>query len=152
VADRFWAKVRKGPSEDSCWEWTAALNQGYGTFYLAPGHTYRAHIVSWAAHNNQWPEQGMHICHTCDNRKCVNPAHLFLGTPKDNVQDMISKGRDRLRGSRHPRAKFTPQQVDEIFKALWEDGACRFQLSQKYGVTVSAIENVMYGRRHYHGV
>lgn len=83
---RFWDKVDiKEP--DDCWEWQAGFNGRYGSF-----NNGYAHRFSWELHNSKIPD-GMYICHTCDNPKCVNPNHLFAGTQKDNMQDMVKKGR-----------------------------------------------------------
>ena len=95
IGDRFWPKiVRRGP--DECWEWQAAKStRGYGKLG-APGTDAGceyAHRVSWELHNGPIPD-GMHVLHHCDNRICVNPQHLFLGTNLDNILDMRAKGRD----------------------------------------------------------
>lgn len=97
---RFWAKVEKGGADD-CWEWQAARNEdGYG---ITRGGVRRsmegAHRVAWRLTYGSIPS-GMQVLHRCDNRPCVNPAHLFLGTQQDNIADMCAKGRHVKRGQR----------------------------------------------------
>ena len=89
--DRFWSKVDvKGPND--CWEWTTTLYvDGYGQFMINKTSR-RAHRISYQLANNTIPNK-MVVMHTCDNRKCVNPSHLKLGTQKDNIHDMMNKGR-----------------------------------------------------------
>ena len=93
--DRFWKKVNKTPS---CWEWQGAKNQqGHGMFGVngksMPAHRFSALINGFDITNKL-------VCHTCDNPKCVNPDHFFLGTHQDNVDDMILKGRNKTRDKR----------------------------------------------------
>lgn len=84
----FWAKVEKTPT---CWLWKGSVSQGYGATYFR-GHLTRAHRASWIMANGEIPK-GKIACHKCDVPLCVNPDHIFIGTHKDNMQDMISKGR-----------------------------------------------------------
>jgi len=99
---RFWAKVDKLPDRiwrwrdeiitSGCWEWRGAGdNRGYGQYtYL--GSKYKAHRFSWML-KHKTIQDGLWVLHKCDNKCCVNPDHLFLGTASDNMQDCLSKGR-----------------------------------------------------------
>lgn len=85
----FWSKVQK---TDTCWLWTGVIGaHGYGVFGGKKTRG-RAHRLMWERVNGPIPD-GLNVCHRCDNPPCVNPAHLFLGTVKDNAQDMMRKGR-----------------------------------------------------------
>lgn len=93
IENRFWNLVSI-KTKDDCWEWEASFDgKGYGQFNI-DGRTYRSHRVAWELLNGKIPN-GLELCHHCDNPKCVNPNHLFLGTHKDNMHDMKLKGRNK---------------------------------------------------------
>src|SRR3990167_1168047 len=115
--ERFWRRVfRRG--SDECWEWQSYINDsGYGVLRTKKNVMLRAHRVAFELTFGAIPE-GHFICHRCDNRKCCNPSHLFVGTPDANVQDMISKGRQSRengsQGEANGGAKLTDSQVQAI--------------------------------------
>lgn len=92
---RLWATVQKG-GQDDCWLWIGGVDRTkYGRIYV-DGKVTGAHRAAWAVTFGPIPD-GMHVLHKCDNSRCVNPRHLFLGTHRDNMRDMIAKGRAGLR-------------------------------------------------------
>jgi HNH endonuclease len=108
LPSRFWDKVAiRSPSD--CWEWRGGLKGiGYGVFGLE-GKSYAAHRLAWMEVHGPIAE-GLFVCHSCDNPKCCNPEHLFLGTPRDNVVDAMAKKR-HSHGEKHGHAKITEATV-----------------------------------------
>lgn len=136
--ERAWSRIdRRGPSE--CWEWQGAVNAaGYGIFN-APG-CHLAHRYVLLRHLGL-TQSDLHALHSCDNRRCCNPAHLRLGTNLENVQDRVERGRKS--GPRPGRAhsKLTVEQVLEIRTALREGEMCT-NLARKYGLWPTAISAI----------
>lgn len=92
LRERFRDKWLPHP-KTGCWTWIASTVSGYGSIGVE-GKTEKAHRVSWRLHEGKIPD-GIKVLHSCDNTRCVNPDHLFLGTQKENIYDMMAKGRDR---------------------------------------------------------
>ena len=137
-------KVRVG---DECWEWTGATNEGYGQISVN-NRPCRVHRLM-AEHVFGPIPKGMLVCHSCDNRLCVNPAHLWLGTKSQNFKDMWAKGRGnpgRPRGSLIWTAKLTPADVIAIRGDKRPSGT----VGRDYGVSGSAIRSIRLGKSWRH--
>lgn len=113
----------------------------------AVGELY-AHRVSYRAFKGNIPT-GMKVCHACDNRRCVNPEHLFLGTTLDNSHDARSKGRHQ-HGEKSVRAKLTEADVVEILRLYKMEGWTAKALAARFGVTDSTVQHIYYGTRWAH--
>lgn len=152
---RFWAKVDKsaghGPNGD-CWQWTAAFTtDGYGQFSMRH-MLYLAHRVAYTLDNGPLPP-GMCVCHfVCDNPRCVNAAHLGLGSRAVNNADMTAKGRSvhetraGLRGESSTSHKLTEELVREIRRAYRNGGTTLGALADQHGVSKGCIYKVIHRR------
>ena len=144
--DRFSRMVKVEGASDGCWTWTGALGRnGYGTFVRAngrktPAHRFVCEQVYGAAGSD------MDACHTCDNRKCVNPLHLFWGTRADNMRDCAKKGRNFApKGEASPSAKLTFAQVCEM-RAIWRRGGItKTALGRRFGISSMHVLKIVRG-------
>ena len=161
LAERFWEKVARS---DACWEWQGHRDaKGYGMIGLPRSRRVdRAHRVAWTLVNGPIPRR-MCILHHCDNRACVRPDHLFLGTQADNVADMISKGRGRsMAGDAHParrpgarigerngRARLTADDVRRI-RMMRSEGLEYRVIAAHFGVALPTIQHIVSGKNWSH--
>lgn len=161
---KLFAKTTRPSGDAGCWLWRGGVDpDGYGYTGGALGER-RAHRAAWVATNGPIPA-GMFVCHRCDVPACINPAHLFLGTPADNMKDRHSKGRYArgadhharrrpetvCRGENHPHAKLTAAQVADIRATYAPKYGALTAMAKRYGVTPGAIWRVVHNLNHAEG-
>jgi hypothetical protein len=146
---RFWSKVDKS---GDCWLWTAALHDdGYGMFRTKSyGSMVGAHRHAWELTHGPIPE-GMCLCHHCDTPACVNPAHLFLGTHAENMEDMASKGRAKNQaGKLNGNVKLNEVDVLAIRARYAAGGIILKELGAEYGVSTNAVWRIVHRKSWRH--
>ena len=134
-----------------CWVWKGTVNeQGYGRLNVNYKMVF-THKIAYELQYGEIPE-GLLVCHTCDNPPCCNPDHLFLGTPQENVDDMMRKGRNvgsRLKGEKVGTHKLTDEQVSEIrrrFSYRGKNGDSGLALAAEFGVRESQISMIVHNK------
>lgn len=137
---RFFENVRVAKN---CWIWKGATSKGYAILGIG-GRMEKASRVSWFIHFGAIPEAQL-ICHRCDNPKCVNPFHLFLGTHKDNTQDAITKQR-MLVGEKNGQHKLTSKDV----RYIRSSDKSATQLAKRFGVHIPCITRIIKRQRWKH--
>jgi len=142
MAERLWERVALSPS--GCWEWQGKADRhGYGRLRRERttgrrGQLILAHRASWELHRGPIPP-GLEVCHQCDNPRCVNPAHLFVGSHRDNMADMRVKGRGYL------YRKLTPEAVSAIREALASGERRAVDLAREHRVHPTTISQIKRG-------
>ena len=144
---RFWDKVDKS---GDCWEWQGATASGYGRIYFN-GKYDGAHRVSLLLSGVDIPS-GMCVLHTCDNKLCVNPDHLRIGSQSDNIKDMYEKGRQSFEnkavGERHGRSKLTEDSVRHIRRL---DGFLhRDSIAKIFNISTPTVSEIINRRKWRH--
>jgi len=152
----LWKFVTPG-AVDECWLWRGTrYPSGYGQALIRMKRI-GAHRLSWQLHFGPIPD-GMFVCHHCDTPACVNPAHLFLGTPKDNTQDMIAKDRNRVtreaprntrRGERSNLAKANESQV-RIIRVRFAAGETISAIARDIGLNRSTVKHIAHRKTWKH--
>jgi len=151
LEERFWRFVDK-KEESKCWEWLGQrLSNGYGRISLGAKSlgSEGAHRVSWKLFNKADIPEGMFVMHKCDNPSCVNPHHLSIGTPKENTQDMIAKGRKRTvspKGEGNGKSLLNEEQVRLIRSSTLSHAA----IARELGVSPNCVRGVRIGRTWTH--
>lgn len=144
--NRFWSYVERPDDPDVCWLWTGYISEnGYGIFGFN-GRQYKAHRVSYVIEHGRIDNDRL-VLHRCDVRACVNPAHLFLGTPKDNSQDAVKKGRNtKLYGEQNGKTKLTRVAVLAI-RRICKRGVYQKTVAKQFGVSEATVSYVVNGGR-----
>lgn len=141
------AAETKGLDPDDCWEWQGAISSnGYGRFCVKNKHRL-AHRVSYEMFIGPIPE-GLNVCHACDNRKCVNPHHLWAGTQSENLSDAVAKGRmfrPNTNGERNGNRKLCTADVVAI-REMVAAGQLKYRVAEKFGVSPSTIGEIIAGK------
>lgn len=157
MKERFWSKVNKssgsygddGTYPTECWEWIGAkMVQGYGQLRINGKHRL-AHRVAFELDGQRLSSQQC-VLHKCDNRACVNPSHLRIGTRRENVQDAYDKGRNKgAIGQTNHNSKLTPESVKSIRDAV-SSGASHQEMADRFGVSRPTISYLIQGKTWQH--
>jgi hypothetical protein len=150
--NRFWQRVDTSAGRNSCWNWTGfPRSNGYGVCRFRSAE-FKAHRVAFFLANGRI-RADLLVLHSCDNRRCCNPRHLRQGTPKQNSQDSVWRGRNtRLRGEHNGKAKLTRRQIGEIRKTLRAAARGKikiyqYQIARYYGVSEATVSYLKNGGR-----
>lgn len=141
LRERFSRRVCVGGLHE-CWQWLGATRNGYGCIKHS-GKVFSSHVVAWRLAGNVIAP-GHIVCHTCDNRLCCNPSHLYCGTPTDNILDMMDRRRVPVHcGEEIYNAKLTDDAVRKVFAIHFVRGFGAKRIAQMFGVSRKTIDSVL---------
>ncbi len=143
---RFWAKVDR-KSKDECWPWIAGKTGDYGVIRFN-NQNYVAHRISYYLSNLKDPGILL-VCHTCNNKLCMNPDHFYLGTSQENIQQAYDDDLCNRKGELHPQAKFTEEKILSIRKAV-ANGVLQTVLAKQHHTSTGTINNIVKRRAWKH--
>lgn len=138
-------------NENGCWVWLPTPSTKYPVCWL-PSVSRRLllHRVSYELYRGVTISHKKYACHSCDERRCINPTHIFAGTPKDNTRDMMEKRRNVFyKGEKHGSAKLSRKEAIEII-ARYKSGEKIYHIAKDFNVTGQAISYIAQGRRWKH--
>lgn len=147
VCEFMWNSGSHLKHPKGCWEWQGPLAHGYGILRFRGDRSERAHRASLRLLKGDDPGD-LWVCHTCDNKRCVNPKHLYIGTVQDNVRDAVKRGQTP-RGMGHHKNKLTEEQVDLIIATTKEYGSGA-KLARRFNVSGAAISAIRKGKNWKH--
>ena len=148
LAEMFWVKVDKAGA-GGCWLWTASQKEkGYGQF-LHKGKMHRAHRLAWSLSGHELPARPLELAHTCDNRLCVNPAHLFVATHQQNMTDCMVKRRHTF-GAKNCTAKLNDALVLQLRAEGLRTTEAITKRAAELGIGVSTLTHALSGRTWKH--
>ncbi len=141
LEERFWSKVNKrGFSE--CWEWDGTIGQdGYGQFWFK-GKTVHAHRVSWMIKNDSEIPDGLLALHSCDNKRCVNPYHITIGTYSENLSNTMERTPYRMGRI----SRFSDKEVQQMQK-MYNEGTPQYLIAKEFNTSQGHISNLINGKR-----
>lgn len=142
---RFWGQVDRSAGPNACWPWVGAVHRyGYGACSKTYGDT-RAHRLAWILTNGPIPD-GKVLCHSCDNKICVNPAHLHVGSQAENIADALRKGLSSTKLK--PKDVLALRRELESYKLVRKlPAGVLQQFAERYGVTKGTISLIRHGRK-----
>lgn len=148
MKEHFWSKVNIS-HPDECWEWQGTIaTTGYGVLTIRQKETsqkqFRTHRLAYQFYHNVNPGK-MCVCHSCDNKKCCNPSHLWLGTSADNNHDRKSKSGYNV-GSQNYLSVLNEEQVFEIVQLLQESKLTTYEIAARYSVNRATVTSIRMGK------
>lgn len=141
----LWLKSNTVQSPSGCWEWKGKLHKGYAK---VPRSIHRSRIGSRAMYAAVVGPLQLHVLHTCDNRSCINPAHLYEGTNAENARDRVERNRARggsMPNEKNPHCRFTDAQIAAMRVAKETSGQSNKAMAEMFKISESHLSHILNG-------